>query len=328
MDDQPLDSSYRWGLLDSTVGRDSAFWALSLAALTGLFMVNSNPTYTVTYFPVFAAVLIARWRDLYRNWHWWALAAILATIIILPTVVYLLQEMSRFVPTALRYRYPEAPALTNIFDLLVRPLSLPNEPWQEFAIRRGTRIVFFGGPFVLLCLYYLSGVWRRTARLDLTLPLVVSVAILTIEAIPTPLVSARFQYRDPLILFAVLMAGSVLDDLWRSRPRMATSVAAIQCIIIISAAWPFIGKALQPESQIWDRRATGQTGLAQDLATLVGQDRIILSRDVDQAYTKKELLPDGLSHNSLAYRGVSLVNGKFKGSSTETVYPSPQLAYG
>jgi hypothetical protein len=56
--------------------------------------------------------------------------------------------------------------------------------------------------------------------------------------------------------------------------------------------------------------------------------RLLYSPRVEHDVSERALIPDGLGVNAAAYCGIAVVNGSFKGVSTDTIWPDDRLFYG
>jgi hypothetical protein len=153
------------------------------------------------------------------------------------------------------------------------------------------------------------------------------------DAIPVGFASARYQFRDPLILCVVLLAGLAATRLGAStRTRaLTTALLGAQVAVITYTAWPYLARTWGPEG----RRAaaflgaTGETPLVDRLiADMRAPGRLLYSPRVDHAVVERGLVDDGIGINGLAYRNVSVANGLFKGVATDPWWPNDRLFYG
>jgi hypothetical protein len=75
--------------------------------------------------------------------------------------------------------------------------------------------------------------------------------------------------------------------------------------------------------------AVGDTALVDTLIDhMRSHDRLLYSPRVSHTAAERGFLIDGLGVNTLAYRGIPLVNGSFKGASADTISPDYRLFYG
>ena len=136
-----------------------------------------------------------------------------------------------------------------------------------------------------------------------------------------------------MTLCAILLAGVALDGLLRARrtqPLGAMLVVA-QILVTSAAIWPFVAMTLEPEARQawWFRGATGETRMVDALLGLMSEPgRLTYSPQLDAEISERGRLGDGLGINALVYRGVSVVNGSFKGISTDVLWPDDRLFYG
>jgi hypothetical protein len=151
--------------------------------------------------------------------------------------------------------------------------------------------------------------------------------------IPVPWVSQRYQFRDPLTLCGILLAGLALNAFWRHarlRP-VAAAVLVLQVASIAYAAWPVLARMVGADGSqgVAFRGATGGTPLVDNLvAALRAPGRLAYSPQVDYEVSQRALVADGLGINALAYRGVPVVNGSFKAVSNDVISPDDRLFYG
>jgi hypothetical protein len=105
----------------------------------------------------------------------------------------------------------------------------------------------------------------------------------------------------------------------------------LQVAVVGAAIVPFIAPLWASEGRqaLQARGATADTSVAERLLTLMPvSGRLAYTPQVEDRIAERGLLRDGLGVNALAYRGVSLVNGSFKGISTDALWPDDRLFYG
>jgi hypothetical protein len=319
---------FAWRFLEAS-GR--AVWqrSLLLGVVAGLVIASTNPGHVVVYATVAAVVVATRWRAVVSRWQWGLVAAALALAISGPNHVQLAMESTVFDGQLdlVKSRDPLPPS--DAWDVFLRPLSRSGEPWQADVEMRGPRTLFFGGPFAVLAL---AGLWLGRAHRDLVLGVLLTAGLLFTPVLPITFAS-RFHFRDPLTLCAIPLAGLALDVLLRSRrTRLLGAIAVVvQIGVVAAAAWPFLAIAWEPEARDawWFRGGTGETRTVDTLLALMrAPGRLAYSPQVNAEVSERGLLADGLGMNALAYRGVSVVNGSFKGVSTGVVWPDDRLFYG
>lgn len=106
---------------------------------------------------------------------------------------------------------------------------------------------------------------------------------------------------------------------------------AAQTVVVAAAVSPFLEALWYRDARqaMWFRGATAETPLVDQLLPLLSEGgRLAYSPQVDYEITQGERLLDGLGVNALAYRGISVVNGSFKGISTDVLWPDDRLFYG
>jgi hypothetical protein len=309
-------------------GRELWRYTLLLGACAGLVLANTNPGHVVVYATVTATVVWTHWRGLLARWRCAACAALLALAISSPNHVQLALERSVFSADLTIVKTPDAMPRSAAWDAFLRPLRHAGESWQADVIERGPRTVFFGGPFAVLAL---CGLWLgRRRHPDLVLGVFLSTTLLFTAFVPITFAS-RFHFRDPLTLCAIPLAGITLDMVLRSSRFLGTVLLIGQIAVVGLAVWPVAAVMLEPEAReaAWFRGATGRTPMATALRALMREPgRLAFSPQVDAEVSARARLFDGLGINALGYHGISVVNGSFKGVSTDVVWPDDRLFYG
>jgi hypothetical protein len=304
--------------------------AVMLGVATGLTLASTHPGHAPVYGVVAAAFVAAEWRAVRARWVWLLLASCVAAAIAAPSLIPLLLERPIFDPGLVVIKLPEPLPPSAAWDLFARPLTLSDDPWQRELVNRGTRIVFFGGPFAVLTIVGVIGQWRRHTALVLTV-LIASVLVFT-PLLPLTYVS-RFHIRDPLTLCAIPLAGVAADALlsrrWGRWPALV--MLGAQVLIVMTAVTPFLDRMLDRDGR--EARqfhgAVADTPAADTLLTATrGLGRLSYSAQIDLEVSQLEHLEDGLGRNALVYRGIPVVNGTFKGISNDVLWPSERLFYG
>jgi hypothetical protein len=220
--------------------------------------------------------------------------------------------------------------LSSAWDVFLRPLSASDSTWQTDVLTRGTRTLFFGGPFALLCLIAcVRGGWHRR---ELVLAVGISIVLLFSTMGPIALLSQRYQFRDPLTFCAIPLAGIAAErGLRAARTRAMTQLLLfLQMTAIVTAVDPFLSRAWNADARgtRWFRGATGETSMVDALlAAIRPSERLLYSPEVDRKVMLRTLLPSGLGVNALACRGIPVVNGWLKGISAGSVWPNERLYY-
>lgn len=310
-----------WRLLSRDT-RQLRRWSCALAATAGIAAANSNPAYLLVFAPL-AALVVATHIEMARlRWRWLSLAALVALATAAANGAQLVAERSYFAPQL---------ALSNVTD----PLSLRSAASNLFpSLREGVRdarSIFVGAPYALLAVA--GCFWFARRRADLVVSAIILAVMLFTPWIPMPWISQRYQFRDPLTLCAILLAGLALNELWR-RPRLrpvAAIFVVLQIASVMHGAWPLLQRMVDPPGRraAAPRGATGATALVDRLVALTtGPGRLAYSPQVDYAISERGFVDDGLGVNALAYRGVAVVNGSFKSVSTDVISPDDRLFYG
>ncbi len=303
--------------------RERSSAAAAVGVMAGLLGACGHHGFMVVFVPGLALFLLPHWRAILGGAGWWLLATAIALCIAAPTIQHLQTEISLFPGIVQRENYPATPALDALWDVFARPLGPDPANWFNWTYGRGTRVVFFGGPAAALAVLYLV---RLRTRWDLVFGLVGSLVLLNLPQVGTALrfISAAFAFRDPVILFAVPAAALALDGIAARRPRLAGTIVAAQVVVLAVAAWPFIWRngirelGANPPVAVYTADRPLSSWLVSHAAGADG-GRVYYSPDVDGMLNRGDLVTGGLWRNSMLYRGVSVVNGRFKGVSIESV---------
>lgn len=318
-----------WRMLEAT-GRDVRRYSVMLGVCAGLVLATTHPGHVPVYGVVVLAVAVAQWRAVLARWRWLLAAALIALAIASPGLTQLATERLIFNPDLGISKLPDPLPPSAVRDLFLRPFSLSEHAWQIDVINGGTRTLFFGGPFTVLCLLGLTRLGRSHPALAIGVTLA-SVLLFT-PLLPMTFLS-RYHFRDPLLLCAIPLAGLAADHLLRL-PRARLPVLlflAAQIGIVTAAALPFLDGVWQPEARqaLWFRGASAETGTADALLALMpAPGRLAYSPQIDYEVSERARLQEGLGVNALAYRGIPVVNGSFKGISTDVLWPDDRLFYG
>jgi hypothetical protein len=312
-----------WRLLEAE-GRDLRVASVACGLCAGLVIACANPGHLIAYLPVAAAVVVAHWRQAVLRRRWIALATLIAMAIASPTIVQVARELAMFDRDLGVDRLLDPLPWSAAWNAFLSPLGPPTEP-RDFA-----RALYFGGPFAVLCLIGCVQFGRRHA--DLVLVVVTCTIVLFTSVWVLPLMSARFHLRDPLILAAIPLAGLSFERLLSARRwrPVAVLVAITQLAVLCASAWPAMARTWTDGRQAaWFRAGTGATEPVEALLRLARPvGRIVFSPEVDAELNGEGYGLSGVGINALAYRGLPVVNGWFKGVSTGTVWPDNRRFYG
>ncbi|MGE3274335.1 MAG: hypothetical protein AB7O67_04430 [Vicinamibacterales bacterium] len=308
--------------------------ACGLGLVAGLAIDNGHPGYMTVYGAPVVACVAVHWRRLLRDWRWWALATIIMLAVAGPTILQVGTEVGRFAPGLPRANYDDPLRWAGLWDLFVRPLPLGIDGgWRDAILRRGARVAFFGPPFALLAVgAVVSGLAVRRRRLDIGAAFVVSFVLLCTPGLSAlKIFPATSLFRDPMILFGLLLAALVVDHLLRrGRRGLASALVVLQLAALAAAAWPFLAVTLDPQRrQPWRLFVEPGPAVRWLVAnTDAGVGRIYYSVQVDRLVDSGDFIDQGLWRNTPAYHGLRVVSGVFKGVSTAPVSPDASLPYG
>jgi hypothetical protein len=316
-----------WRLLESR-GRDRWRLGMVLGLASGLVIANANPANAVVYGVLVAGVILCRFDTLVDRWAVLCVSALIMFAVAAPNAALLVSERGFFAPDQHLVNETRPLPLAALWDVFLRPLSRTNFPRLDLA-PDDPRTLFFGGPFAVLCLVACAR--RGWNRRELVVGLAIATAFLFTTLGPISVVSARYQFRDPLILCAIPLAGIAAErGLQQARVRNLVAVAlALQIAAVALAAYPFVRRALA-EGPVWFRGATAAAPEATPLLSALGRaERVLFSSEVDRKVINLTYLRSGLGVNGLGYRGIPVISGGwFKGVSADPIWPDERLFYG
>jgi hypothetical protein len=318
-----------WRLLDAD-GTQLARTAILLGLLAGLVLATTHPGHVPVYGIVVLAILVSRWTAVTARSTWIFAAAGIALAIASPNLLQLAIERFMFDDDLGIVKFQEPLPPSAALDIFLRPLSVSELPADLDVVTRGTRMLFFGGPFALLAI--IGMIRARGNAIGLALVVVVGTFLLFTTVPPLTFVS-RFHFRDPVVLCAIPLAGLSADWLLRHR-RARIPVAlllVVQIVVVALGAAPFLRYAWEGQGRE-DIHSRGATAAFEPVAHLVSlmnrPGRVGYTPQVDYEVSERGLLSLGLGVNALAYRGVPVINGSFKGISTDGLWPDDRLFYG
>ena len=317
-----------WRTLDSD-GRHLWRSSVVLGLCSGLVIANANPAYAVVFAVLIIAVMMARWHSMIARWRPLSVSVVVALLICLPNAALLLS--ARGLSTSGVTLQVDARPLppTVALDVFLRPLT--NFASQIGpALESDARTLSFGGPFAVLVI---AACFRRGwNRRELVLGLAIGLAFLFTTVLPIPLATQRYQFRDPVILCAILLAGMAAERGLQERyiRELTALLLALQIVAVALVAAPYARYAWDEtrSSSSWFRAATAAVPPADTLVSaLVRPGLVAFSPGVDHEVMNRTYLPAGLGVNALAYRRVHVLNGWFKGVSADPIWPDERLFY-
>jgi hypothetical protein len=341
LDDLWLSHFYGWSLLPWMVvflrqvlddTRQGQPWraALKLGLALGLFGVNGHFGQVPILVLPMALMCAAEPRAALRRLPALLTAAAIGSCIAAPVVLRLLQEIRLFPFGLIRYTVEVPLGAHELVDLVLRPLIDIRRDLSVDLGEYGAQTPFFGGPMFLLAVAAIAGA-RGASRYHqgMAAAFVASFVVLFWpQLLDRELTSGRYGFRDPMSLFGVALGSVALSALARRSMRLAVATAAAQVAVLAVAAWPFVLGAW--ESSGVERRALRQTPTTTALREWTKRlpGRWYLAPALDDLVRAGGLQDEGLWRDIWVYRGLPVVNGAFKGISTDVLYPSGSLPIG
>jgi hypothetical protein len=318
-----------WRTLESN-SRERWRSCVMLGLLTGLVIANANPAYLVVYVVLVVATIVVRWRSIAERWLPLSVAAAIAVLIASPNAALLISERAYFARGVGFQSDPRPLPWAVVSDVFLRPLMPFAPQMMTSAVDNDARTLSFGGPFALLVIAAcLRRGWNRS---ELAMGLAIGVAYLFTTLGPITIVSQRYQFRDPVTLCAILLAGIAAERGLRQRHwrHLTGSLLLVQIVAVALIAAPYAGYAWQENRSVasWFDAATAATAPADTLVSALARPGLVaFSPRVEHDVMNRKYLPAGVGVNGLAYRGVHVLDGWFKGVSADPVWPDERLFY-
>jgi len=334
-------------------------YALLLGVATGLWIWNSHPGHLSVILAGVAVFVACSGRPVFYKFGYLALAALIALVISSDKIYVLAMEVAAQPEGLVRSgRMAAVSDVVTVYRAAVwRGLI---KPWHHnylslvMANNISLRELFLGLPIFLLALgALLPGLIRKPFRPALFIAIAACLLLYMAPANYLPKVfGPQWLFRDPITFFAILLAGTTLDWLFRAGP-LACAVG----VALIGAQFFQMMVALSPSAVIaactvprafCDHQSVSVLGAALrkvDFETLLGatkltndmnrlgvtsQDRIYVSSGANRwvRSTRSKENPSEIFANILALKGFRQLQGSFKGISTDALYPDSQMARG
>lgn len=303
--------------------------ALAFGLVAGFCTVHGHAGHQPPLFLPVAALCVASPGRVWRRIPALAFATGLGCLIASPVVARLLLELPRF-PDVPRRLVDVQMGVPAAIDLVARPFTtLTAGSPMAALLQRGTRGPFIGAPLFGLVLASIAGLGRRPypRGLVVTFLLALGLTFLPNNDAPT-IMSGTYAFRDPMVLSGLILGGLALDALARRAPAAALAIGTAQIAVLVTAAYPFVADAWG-HGGVSDpsRHRTALTAALQDWRPRL-PGRWYLAPQLDELVRRGSLYDDGLWRDTWAYHDLPVVNGVFKGISTDALFPSGALPLG
>lgn len=312
--------------------QNNFFYSLSAGLCAGLLVLNGHLGTAATYFTGLFFFALACLPEIWREKKLpWLLLFLLVVFLLVSSRIYdVYLEYSRSSPLDKRIQSYVA---LNAWTLWMWPLKSPwsgNSTWFEY-LRSVYRNIALGGPYALLACIGL--VYRAATPVGAALAWGI-LACLGFWFLPpsmSEIFAANYQIRDPLVVFAILLAGLAFTRLWASWPKTRKALIALAClqIVILCAGyapfwWSGIGQGLaywrgEPARSLYhvfDSSVLRQAVAVRDPAAA---GRIAMSPEAEKQMFRS-LTPHHFA--AFALSGHKILNAYLKGVSYQEVYPN------
>lgn len=340
----------------------SFFFSISLGLSLGIMILNAHASIVPEYFLCIILFVVGFWRRLKTRIWWIVLSFCIGGLIAASKIFYHNSEYSLF-PLESARTYVEFSLFNRkeLWNMFLKPFyqerNLTNIFWANFNM--GMRVVWFGGIFALSSIAaLLVRKFKHEMKLPLGLVFLGGLALIHLpKAFCFKVIAFLVAFRDPAILAGIILAGLFLTYLYNiaSECRKAKSVryfsklaiiflCCVHLILMVTGAAPFWlrnvshayvyngKKSLNhwfglPESSVkWNMDST-------DLVNkIIDRDnehpgRLYYSQQVERKVVNTKYRTNGLWTNSLAFHGIGVINGYFKGIYYGDIYPTNGLMH-
>jgi hypothetical protein len=327
-------------LLESEDLEKKVWYSLLFALTWGIIITSGHLVPGVLSGLATTIFLLANGRVFWRRLPWFLAAAGVSLLLSAAHIYDLQREYVLFPPgfeRIVRTNYLDGKELWAIF---LRPLwwGTPGQIWRHVQ-EAGARIISFGGIFAALA--FLSALWpklesRYRWALWVAFVLCFLGQFLPGSFQPIPVISWYFLFRDPTIVFGILLAGLALQRWVESKRRyLAWGLCLANLAMVAGGALPLwapvvdMGLKNLRSPQPMVSNVFKETDLVKQLKHSQAQvpGRIYFTWGVDSAVWSHNLVYRGVSVNSLAYHELPVVNGYFKGIYLEPLHPAQDLLH-
>ena len=302
-----------------------AFWAAAarLGLLFGIWILNAHPAYLATLVIVLVvyALVLAPVRA--RVYSCLLIASMFAAGIAAERIWFTLSELREFPVGLQRLMYGGYTLAQHARAAAVPLIDFPSDP-------RGPFVGIVIGIAALCAVLNAARESDRHVRASaIAFAVAAALSMAPVDLVPLRVFSAIWQFRDPMVFFALLAGGVTLQralDSFRPTWRMA-----IWCCVMVQVVqqgitiWPGFSGVQQSRSLHFYRYQYSAVGIGAVItkrAALYGS-RLYVSGEVLQRM-QGYLSHEGLhSITDLVFLGVNPVNASFKGVSMDRIYPRP-----
>jgi hypothetical protein len=297
--------------------------AARLGLLLGIWILNAHPAYLATLVIVLAvyALVLAPVRA--RVYSCLLIALMFAVGIAAARIWFTLSELREFPVGLQRLMYGGYTLAQHARAAAVPLTDFPPDPRGPFVG------IVIGIAALCVVLNAARESDRQVRASAIAFAVAAALSMVPVDLVPLRVFSAIWQFRDPMVFFALLAGGVALQralDSFRPMWRMA-----IWCCVMVQvvqqgvAIWPGFSGVQQSRSLHFYRYQYSPVGIGEVItkrAAFYGP-RLYVSDEVlrrMQGYLSHEGLH---SITDLVFLGVNPVNASFKGVSMDRIYPSP-----
>jgi hypothetical protein len=353
-------------LLDSNNVKQSLFISILLGLSGGVLVVNDHIGCAFTLIFGVAVFAVFCIKDVVAKYKYIIIASVIALFFSADKIYLTYSEMKLFDQTLTRpFHYQTVDVI--IWSLLFKPfycidvkgffLTIQDQGLsqaimdvrQKFVITNGNmRNAFLGLPFVLLPFYSLLTKKYFPRKYAFGGAMIVCLVLMffpsdTVTKVP----SANYFYREPYMIFAILLAGVALSRLKEKSGIVARNFRLIVVtqvtLLMIGVITPLYGAMVTERKGDSAKLHKSYLGYARDMRLVdylesvnVGkEDRIYLSQGSmplapDRIITTPKQIWDTerFYGMGLALKGFTVVTGRFKPISTGVLYPDTRLMLG
>jgi len=349
-------------ILNAKDSKHSFLMSILLGYIGGFWILNSALGTTFVHVLGLVFFTIFCIKDAISKYKYIIISLVIVLLVSADKIYLILSETQRFNldPTLVRRDESNPFGFYLIWSLLFKPFFYfsVNEFFENiytygitnaimdikdvFVVKNTfTRNIFIGAPFFLLSFYFLL-VRRKIFKYQgaFTGAMIICLILTFLPGnIITNIPSANYFYRDPYTLFAIILSGVALSQLkiYFGMPRRMYFKLIIfsQVTLLIIGSTVLLYRSFvskDHDGSINPEISRSYLGFARD-QRLVNYLRSVGVNSTDRIYLSPgssagSRLWDTQVGNGLAFKGLTVVNGTFKGISAGLLYPDSLLLQG
>jgi len=297
--------------------KERFLYSLLTASCFGFFVLNSHLGMLLLFAICVTFYLSANWRRLIKRWPWVLLLGCLIFLIAAGRLVDLFEELRRF------------PSNEDFVPHYVRLDFWGLFLWPLIKVQRG---LAFGAPFFLFSLMgiFWTGL-KSVHRTAFSVSIVGCYLLLFVP--PNAFIPNNWGANRFIIIFSVLLAGLVVEQLWNNlqgRNRsVVVAICFLQAFIVLLGAGNYWHRNVRHAIDYVQNKKVAVLKVALNTSPLTraietfdkGQGgRSYFTQEAEKALMRKLIF--GYHFESLPLNGIRILNGRFNGIDYSDIHPN------